>query len=191
MFCPYCGFSVAENQAFCHNCGKKILSPKLDNPSLNCMETFDDSKSLSNKDFSHSIPTQMSLPHAPSININLSQNQTSPFERTFSSPNAYVESVMKSKETTGILCILLGCFGAHDLYVGKIGIGVTKIILTFTFIGYFITAIWQIVDLICILNGNYRDHLGRPLIGNAPVTKVLVFIPMLFFIIVLPALVVE
>ena len=49
MFCPNCGSSVADGQAFCHNCGNPIFQKALDevsakSPSINELQTVPDSK---------------------------------------------------------------------------------------------------------------------------------------------------
>ena len=183
MFCPNCGSSVADGQAFCHNCGNPIFPKALDEvpakpPSINELQTVPDSKSKKN------MPStaQVAAPQSPSININLSQNQN--HTSAFDAVTAYAlkPPELKSMETAGVLCLFLGWVGAHDLYVGKVAMGLIKIFLTITCIGYFVTAIWQFIDAICILTGTYRDHWGRPLVGEAPVTKVLMFLPVVFFV---------
>jgi TM2 domain-containing membrane protein YozV len=54
-----------------------------------------------------------------------------------------------------ILCLLLGGFGAHRFYVGKIGTGILMI-LTFGGLG-----IWVLIDLIVILCGGFTDKDGN------------------------------
>ena len=61
----------------------------------------------------------------------------------------------KSFVATLILCLLLGGFGVHRFYVGKIGTGVAMI---FTFGGL---GIWVLVDFILICIGSFRDIEGR------------------------------
>jgi hypothetical protein len=56
-----------------------------------------------------------------------------------------------------LLCFLLGCFGAHRFYVGKIGTGILMIV-TFGGLG-----IWWMVDLIMIILGSFKDSDGLPL----------------------------
>ena len=54
-----------------------------------------------------------------------------------------------------VLCLLLGGFGAHRFYVGKIGTGILML-LTFGGLG-----IWVLIDLIVILCGAFTDKDGN------------------------------
>ena len=54
-----------------------------------------------------------------------------------------------------VLCLLLGVFGAHRFYVGKIGTGILQI-LTFGGMG-----IWSLIDLVVILCGEFTDKDGN------------------------------
>ena len=47
-----------------------------------------------------------------------------------------------------VLCWLLGVFGVHRFYAGKIGSGVAMLILSLTVFGLFITILWTFVDFI-------------------------------------------
>lgn len=91
----------------------------------------------------------------------------------------------KSKEATGLLGLFFGSLGVHDFYVGKVTQGVIKLVLTFTVLGYFVSAIWRFVDVICIITGSYHDNWNRPLTGDAPITKILLILPILLFILII------
>jgi len=66
--------------------------------------------------------------------------------------------MQKSKTATLILCIFLGGWGAHRLYVGKTSSGIVQL-LTCGGCG-----IWTVIDLFSILTDNFTDAEGNPLI---------------------------
>ena len=57
--------------------------------------------------------------------------------------------------TAGLLCLIVGVFGAHRFYVGKHGTGFLMLI-TCGGLG-----IWWLVDLIMLITGQFRDKEGR------------------------------
>jgi TM2 domain-containing membrane protein YozV len=61
----------------------------------------------------------------------------------------------RSRLVALLLCVFLGCFGAHRFYVGKTGTGVLMV-LALGGLG-----IWMLVDLILIATGSLRDGDGR------------------------------
>ena len=61
----------------------------------------------------------------------------------------------KSRLVALLLCWLLGVFGAHRFYVGKIG---TAILMILTLGGL---GLWTLIDLIIIILGIFRDKEGR------------------------------
>jgi TM2 domain-containing membrane protein YozV len=63
------------------------------------------------------------------------------------SPKSYVAAIL--------LCFFLGTLGIHRFYVGKIGTGILMLIT----IGGF--GIWQIIDFVMIVVGNFRDKQRR------------------------------
>lgn len=170
MFCSKCGSQVNDDEAFCGVCGNSLK------------ESLPVANAAGESVPQNSTPSQIANPEAPSININLSQNQQNhAMGVAFANP----PQELKSKEVTGLLCIFLGWLGIHDFYVGKTTLGVVKLVLTCLVVSSFIVGIWVIIDLICILSGSYCDRWGRPLTGNAPLTKFLVFLPFALFILLI------
>ena len=61
----------------------------------------------------------------------------------------------KSRGVALALATLLGPFGAHRFYVGKIGTGLLQLV-TLGGLG-----IWWLVDLIMLVSGEFRDKEGN------------------------------
>ncbi len=53
-----------------------------------------------------------------------------------------------------LLCFLVGVFGAHRFYVGKIG---TAILMLLTIGGL---GVWMLIDFILIVTGSFKDTNG-------------------------------
>lgn len=72
--------------------------------------------------------------------------------------------MVKSKKSfiaTLLLCFLLGGFGVHRFYVGKIWTGILQLI-TFGGLGA-----WVLIDLIVIAIGKFSDKKGYPIIAGS------------------------
>jgi len=92
--------------------------------------------------------------------------------RLLTAPATYISP--KSRLVTSLLALLLGMFGAHRLYIGKIGTGVAMLILTILgvatiwhcFLGLVFlipVGVWTLVDFITAVSGNEEDSEGRPI----------------------------
>ncbi len=65
----------------------------------------------------------------------------------------------RSRLATLLLASMLGMFGAHRFYVGKIGTGILQL-CTLGGLGF-----WWIYDIIVVASGAFRDDQGR-LVSN-------------------------
>lgn len=61
----------------------------------------------------------------------------------------------RSRLVALLFCALLGVFGVHRFYVGKVGTGILMLV---TFGGF---GIWWMIDLILIGLGSFRDKEDR------------------------------
>ena len=57
------------------------------------------------------------------------------------------ETEKKSLSAAYVLAAFYGLFGAHDYYLGSVGRGVVKLILTISVIGLVFSLIWVLIDL--------------------------------------------
>lgn len=69
------------------------------------------------------------------------------------------ETMKKNFLVTQLLCLLLGCLGAHRYYTGYIGLGILQ---TLTLGG---CGAWALIDFIFISIGKYKDAKGQELEG--------------------------
>ena len=72
----------------------------------------------------------------------------------------------KSKTTAALLAFFLGGLGIHNFYLGYTTRGIIQLVLTLTFIGAIVSAVWAFIEFILILmrSGSYAcDAQGRPL----------------------------
>lgn len=70
--------------------------------------------------------------------------------------STFVTSTSNYKKGTAfVLCLLLGIFGAHYFYVGRVGRGIVTL-CTFNFF-----MVGWILDMGTILRGRFRDQYGE------------------------------
>ena len=62
----------------------------------------------------------------------------------------------KSKLVCLLFCLFLRSFGIHRMYVGKVISGIMQF-----FFGWATLFIWNIIDFILIISGNFRDNDGK------------------------------
>ena len=91
-----------------------------------------------------------------------------PYPPTTSAGYSYVGQ--KSKVAAGLLGIFLGCFGAHNFYLGYTGKAVAQLLITILTLGFgsVITGIWSLIEAILILSSStgsdwHRDAQGYEL----------------------------
>jgi TM2 domain-containing membrane protein YozV len=92
---------------------------------------------------------------------NCGSDSTAPVEAVPASPAVVTTANAsdKSRLVALLLCFLIGVFGVHRFYVGKIGTGLLWL-FTLGFIG-----IGVIYDLILIIAGEFKDRDGRKLLN--------------------------
>ena len=75
-----------------------------------------------------------------------------PGQTLYQQPGAYYDQ--KSKLAAGLLGIFLGCFGAHNFYLGYTGKAVAQLLITLLSLGFLavIPAIWALIEGILILS---------------------------------------
>jgi hypothetical protein len=69
----------------------------------------------------------------------------------------------RSKIVTFLLAFFLGCFGVHNFYLGKTGLGIAQLLITvLTFgIGVLITGPWAFIEgILALVSSNFRDGDG-------------------------------
>jgi TM2 domain-containing membrane protein YozV len=77
-------------------------------------------------------------------------------------PAAYASSGGdRNKLVAALLAFFLGPIGVHRFYLGRIGTGITMLILSCTFVGLILTVPWAIIDMIRYLVMSDREFAAR------------------------------
>lgn len=99
-------------------------------------------------------------------NTQTTQTTQTAQQTTYTTQQSNVVSQPKSKIAAGILGILLGALGVHNFYLGYTGKAVAQLLITLLSCGIlsFVSAIWGLIEGICILTGSITtDAKGVPL----------------------------
>jgi TM2 domain-containing membrane protein YozV len=136
---------------YCRNCGKELTgSPEL---CMNC-----GAKPQSGNSFCHACGNETNALAEICINCGVKLSKTGS-----ASP--------KSRAALSVLSFFLGELGMHRFYVGKIGTGIIMLVLTiigyatmmllfgFAFLG--IVWLWNLIDFIMAVSGNFKDREGK------------------------------
>ena len=62
-----------------------------------------------------------------------------------------------------LLSFFVGVLGIHRFYVGKVWTGVLMLVLTISFVGLIVSAVWNLVDWVMIIMGAFTDKDGKKL----------------------------
>lgn len=159
-FCPKCGTGLVGHENSCRACGTKVAEA-TESPAGSTATT------VVGKRFCNTCGVEVHplAEICPKCGVRLAK----PARRD------QADVSPKSRLTATLLCSLLwflAIFGVHRLYLGKIGTGVTMLILgilgwlTWWFYGlgilfWAIGGIWQIVDFVLILSGSMKDGDGK------------------------------
>lgn len=65
----------------------------------------------------------------------------------------------KSHAVAIFLAVFVGTLGIDRFYLGHTGLGITKLVLTLSFVGLIVTVVWALVDLILIVTGKDKYNL--------------------------------
>ena len=126
MVCQKCGKELPEGTKFCLECGQAQDTASVQQPQQPPQVQ----------------PQQQSQPAMPQIVINNVNSNTNTNTNTL---NGGPMGKPKNKWVAFVLCLVIGFFGAHKFYEGKIGMGILYIFTCGLFM------IGWLIDLITIL----------------------------------------
>lgn len=138
MYCKNCGGEMGKNDGVCKECGA----------------TNGAGSAYCRKCGKETPPGSSFCPHCNSPILNRAAE------------NEEANSKPKSRKTAGLLGIFLGFSGAHNFYLGNIGVAAAQLLITIGTcgIGGIVTEIWGIIEGVRILTGAITtDGKGFPL----------------------------
>ena len=95
--------------------------------------------------------------------VELEQPRYSPQTQQFLRHQSQLVRTSKSRGVFIILGLFFGCFGIHNFYAGYHGRGAAQLIITFVLgwilIGFVITAIWAIIDVLSVTQDGNGDKM--------------------------------
>ena len=139
MECPNCGASIPAGRNGCIKCG-----------------------SVHERPVAAAQPSAAPVPAPP---IGAPPLQPPQAGYAAGAPGAAYPVAVKSRIVAGIFGLLFGPLGVHNLYLGKIGLGIAQLLLTVCTCGWglILTWPWTLIESIVIFTGGVKDGQGRPL----------------------------
>jgi TM2 domain-containing membrane protein YozV len=67
----------------------------------------------------------------------------------------------RNKYVAALIAFVLGTLGIHRFYLGRIGSGITMLVLTCTMVGLILTVPWSLIDTVRYLFMSDRDFAER------------------------------
>ncbi len=163
-FCNHCGAETKPGAEFCVKCGAKLGRVNgeeiSEEPQIEAVGEVSD-KAEPKTDVEE-------VPEKPEAEVDVGTIPDKP------EPEASVPQVSEKSRLTATLLTLLvvGIFGAHRFYLGKVGtavamlvlgvLGVVTIWFGFGAIFLIVVGIWAFVDFILAVAGKAKDKKGKP-----------------------------
>lgn len=141
--CPQCGAPIDPTATECEYCGEK----------------------LSVRQVAQQLQSQQPQPIYVQQPQTVYVQQQQPVNYQGMQPPVYASEAnagwpVKSKVTAGVLALLLGGFGVHKFYLGKIGMGILYLVFCWTYIPALVSFVEGIIYL-CSSDENFsrKNHV--------------------------------